>query len=169
VAAVNSPQRIDVEAVLRPSRWAGGMQVIGAIPDYVATQLAIRSQARSVWLHQQTVTHICEQRHLTPRDVEFVLEYMPAAVLRPMFCGLERKGNATRLALAEFIRQERRYLYLAVKLLRARSGDDELWVSTAHPATEETLRRYMRSGRLMGVVGETRLEGGKTRTARWVS
>jgi hypothetical protein len=157
--------RQDVEAVLRPSRWANGMQVIGAIPGYVARQLDLATAARSVWLHEQAVAHICTRCAASPADAEFVFDYMPAAVLRPMFCGVERKGETTRISLVEFIKAERRYLFLSVRLATTRGGD-ELWVSSGYPVNDETLRRYLRTGRLQPVVGERRLEGGKTRTAR---
>jgi hypothetical protein len=147
------------------------MQVIGAVPEYVARQLCLTTPARSVWLHEQTVTHICEQALLRPADSEFVLDYMPAAVLRPMFCGLDQKGDATRITLVEFIRGVRRYLHLTLTVAASRAGDDEIWVSSGYPVSEETLRRYLRRGRLQSVValGDRRLEGGKTRTARHAS
>ena len=157
--------RHDVEAVLRPSRWANGMQVIGAIPEYVARQLDLPTTARSVWLHEQAVAHICTRCAASPADAEFVFDYMPAAVLRPMFCGVEAKGDATRISLVEFIKPARRHLFLSVRLAATRGGD-ELWVSSGYPVNDETLRRYLRTGRLQPVVGERRLEGGKTRTAR---
>ena len=160
-----TPRHLDYEAILRPSRWAAGTQVIGAIPDYVLENLGIQSPARSVWLHEQTVAGICSSRDLRPHDSEFVFEYMPAAVLRPMFYGSERRGDSTRIALVELIKSENRYLYIGVKLTRSRLGDDEIWVSTGFPVSDATLRRYLRSGRLRGGVGR-RLEGGKTRTAR---
>ena len=159
--------KIDIEAVLRPSRWASGMQVIGALPDYVATQLGLTTAARSVFLHQQTVAYICEQRTLTPRDAEFVFDYMPAPILRPMFCGAEERGDDRRVVLAEYIKKEGRYLYVVLTVARVRGGD-ELWVSGAHPMSEVTLRRHLRHGRLRSVVGRT-IEGGKTRTARRVT
>jgi len=157
-------QKLDIEAVLRPSRWASGMQVIGAIPAHVAAQLGLPPTARSVWLHEQTVAHITDQRNLTIADSEFVFEYMPAAVLHPMFCGREYKGDALRISLAEYVRSERRYLYLSATVVGV--GDrDEVWVSSGYPMCEETLRRYLRCGRLQGV-NAGGLEGGKTRTAR---
>jgi len=157
-------QKLDIEAVLRPSRWASGMQVIGAIPAHIAGQLGLSPTARSVWLHEQTVAHITDQRNLTIADSEFVFEYMPAAVLHPMFCGREYKGDALRISLAEYVRSERRYLYLSATVVGA--GDrDEVWVSSGYPMCEETLRRYLRCGRLQGVIAGG-LEGGKTRTAR---
>jgi hypothetical protein len=165
VSVRQTPRHLDYEAILRPSRWASGIQVIGAIPEYVVTNLGLSTPARSVWLHEQTVASICDSRGLRPEDSEFVFEYMPAAVLRPMFFGLEHRGEATRISLVELIRREGRYLYISAKLTRARNGDDELWVSTGYPISDETLRRYLRSGRLQGVVGR-KLEGGKTRTAR---
>ena len=165
VTVRQTPRHLDYEAILRPSRWASGIQVIGAIPEYVVSNLGLSTPARSVWLHEQTVSSICDSRGLRPEDSEFVFEYMPAAVLRPMFFGLEERGDATRISLVELIRRENRYLYIGAKLTKARSGDDELWVSTGYPISDETLRRYLRSGRLQGVVGR-RLEGGKTRTAR---
>jgi hypothetical protein len=164
VSARQTPRHLDYEAILRPSRWAAGTQVIGAIPDYVVENLGIPSAARSVWLHEQTVAAICSG-DLRPQDSEFVFEYMPAAVLRPMFYGSEQRGESTRIALVELIRSEGRYLYVGVKLTRSRTGDDEIWVSTGYPISDATLRRYLRSGRLRGGVGR-RLEGGKTRTAR---
>ena len=160
-----TPRHLDYEAILRPSRWASGMQVIGAIPDYVVTNLGLATTARSVWLHEQTVASICDSRGLRPEDSEFVFEYMPAAVLRPMFFGIEERGDAMRISLVELIRREGRYLYISAKMTHSRSGDDELWVSTGYPISDVTLRRYLRSGRLRGVVGR-KLEGGKTRTAR---
>ena len=160
-----TPRHLDYEAILRPSRWASGIQVIGAIPEYVVTNLGLSTPARSVWLHEQTVSSICDSRGLRPEDSEFVFEYMPAAVLRPMFFGLEERGDATRISLVELIRREGRYLYIGAKLTRNRHDEDELWVSTGYPISDETLRRYLRSGRLRGVVGR-KLEGGKTRTAR---
>ena len=141
------------------------MQVIGAIPEYVVANLGLTTQARSVWLHEQTVTSLCDSRGLCPQDSEFVFEFMPAAVFRPMFFGVEERGGSQRISLVELIRGQGRYLYLGVKLTKARSGEDELWISTGYPMSDETLRRYLRSGRLRGVVGR-RLEGGKTRTAR---
>ena len=165
VSVRHTPRQLDFEAILRPSRWASGMQVIGAIPEYVVANLGLETSARSVWLHEQTVASICDVRGLRPEDSEFVFEYMPAAVFRPMFFGVEQRGGALRISLVELIRGENRYLYIGVKLTRSRSGSDELWVSTGYPISDETLRRYLRSGRLRGVVGR-RLEGGKTRTAR---
>ena len=165
VSVRQTPRHLDYEAILRPSRWASGIQVIGAIPEYVVSNLGLSTPARSVWLHEQTVASICDSRGLRPEDSEFVFEYMPAAVLRPMFFGLEERGDATRISLVELIRREGRYLYISAKLTRNRHGEDELWVSTGYPISDETLRRYLRSGRLQGVVGR-RLEGGKTRTAR---
>ena len=165
VSARHTPRQLDFEAILRPSRWASGMQVIGAIPDFVITNLGLTTSARSVWLHEQTVSSLCDSRGLRPQDSEFVFEYMPAAVFRPMFFGIEQRGESQRISLVELIRGEGRYLYLGIKLTRSKSGDDELWISTGYPISDETLRRYLRSGRLKGVVGR-RLEGGKTRTAR---
>ena len=160
-----TPRHLEYEAILRPSRWASGIQVIGAIPDFVISNLGLTTQARSVWLHEQTVASICDSRGLRPEDSEFVFEYMPAAVLRPMFFGLEERNDATRISLVEMIRTEGRYLYVGTKLTRSSNGDEELWVSTGYPISDVTLRRYLRSGRLRAVVGR-RLEGGKTRTAR---
>jgi hypothetical protein len=165
VTVRQTPRHLDYEAILRPSRWASGMQVIGAIPDYVVRNLGLTTTARSVWLHEQTVASICDSRGLRPEDSEFVFEYMPAAVLRPMFFGIEERGDAIRISLVELIRREGRYLYISAKMTHSRNGDDELWVSTGYPISDVTLRRYLRSGRLQGVVGR-RLEGGKTRTAR---
>jgi len=167
VSVRHTPRQLDFEAILRPSRWASGMQVIGAIPEYVVSNLGLATTSRSVWLHEQTVASICDSRGLRTEDSEFVFEYMPAAVFRPMFFGVEERGGAVRISLVELIRGEGRYLYIGVKVTRSRSGDDELWVSTGYPISDETLRRYLRSGRLRGVVGR-RLEGGKTRTARRV-
>ena len=167
VSVRHTPRQLDYEAILRPSRWASGMQVIGAIPEYVVDNLGLETSARSVWLHEQTVASICDVRGLRPEDSEFVFEYMPAAVFRPILFGIEERGGALRISLVELIRSENRYLYIGVKLTRSRSGTDELWVSTGYPISDETLRRYLRSGRLRGVVGR-RLEGGKTRTARRV-
>ena len=143
------------------------MQVIGAIPDFVVSNLGLTTTARSVWLHEQTVSSLCDSRGLRLQDSEFVFEYMPAAVLRPMFFGVEQRGDSTRISLVEHIRGEGRYLYVGVKLTTSKNGDDELWISTGYPISDATLRRYLRSGRLKGVVGR-RLEGGKTRTARRV-
>lgn len=145
----------DVERVLRPSRWVNDIQVIGALPEHVARQTGLGSGARSVWLHQESVANICEQRHLKPRDSEFVLEYMPAAVLRPMFHGLDRKGDASRIAVAGFVRPERRYLYLALKVVPSRGlgpDEDAIWVSTGYPLSEEAVRRHLRRGTLKPVV-----------------
>ena len=161
----HTPRQLDFEAILRPSRWASGMQVIGAIPEYLVEKLGLTTSARSVWLHEQTVASICDTRGLRPEDSEFVFEYMPAAVFRPMFFGVEERNGALRISLVELIRSENRYLYIGVKLTRTKNDADELWVSTGYPISDETLRRYLRSGRLSGVVGR-RLEGGKTRTAR---
>jgi hypothetical protein len=163
--ARNSHQRLDYEAVLRPSRWARGMQVVGALPDHVAQQLALPGICHSVWLHEGTVVHICERANIAPADSEFVLEWMPAAVLHPMFCGIERRGDTTRVSLVEYVRAARRYIFLGLRVARSAHAEDELWVSTGHPMSEATLRRYLRSGRLEAVQGR-RLEGGKTRTAR---
>jgi hypothetical protein len=163
----HTPRHLDYEAILRPSRWASGIQVIGAIPDFVIENLGLTTRARSVWLHEQTVSSICDSRGLRPEDSEFVFEYMPAAVLRPMFFGLEERNDAIRISLVELIRSEGRYLYIGTKLTRSRTGEDELWVSTGYPISDMTLRRYLRSGRLRGGVGR-KLEGGKTRTARRV-
>ena len=165
MGALQLSHKLDYEAVLRPSRWAEGMQVIGAVPEYVMGQLRIVSPARSVWLHEQMVAHICDRRNVTPSDSEFVFDHMPAAVLRPTFCGAELRGDYIRLSMAGFIRPAGRYIYLAAKLTRGTDGPDELWVSAAYPMSDATLRRYLRCGRLTGVVGRT-LEGGKTRTAR---
>ena len=44
---------------------------------------------------------------------------MPAAVLHPMFCGREYKGDALRISLAEYVRSERRYLYLSATVVGA--------------------------------------------------
>jgi len=165
VSVRHTPRQLDYEAILRPSRWASGIQVIGAIPEYVVQNLGLTTSSRSVWLHEQTVASICDSRGLRTEDSEFVFEYMPAAVFRPMFFGVEERTGSVRISLVELIRGEGRYLYIGVKLTRSRSGDDELWVSTGYPISDETLRRYLRSGRLKGVVGR-RLEGGKTRTAR---
>ena len=161
----SSPHR-DFEAILRPSRWADGIQVIGAIPEYVARQLGMGTRARSVWLHEQTVTQICEHRCAKPIDSELVLDYMPAVVMRPMFCGIHEYAGATRIELVEYIRPAHRYVYLGIKLVAHPLAEDELWVSTGYPVCEQTLRRLMRQGRLQPVVGDRRLEGGKTRTAR---
>ena len=161
-----SAQHRDYEAILRPSRWADGIQVIGAIPDYVARQLGFRSAARSVWLHEQTVMHICEQRCAKPSDSELLLDHMPAVVMRPMFCGMHDYAGSPRIELVEYIRSAHRYLFLGIKLVSHAFDADELWVSTGYPVSEQTLRRLLRAGRLQPVVGERRLEGGKTRTAR---
>jgi hypothetical protein len=161
-----SAQHRDYEAILRPSRWADGIQVIGAIPDYVARQLGLASRARSVWLHEQTVTHICEQQWARPSDSELVLEYMPAVVLRPMFCGMHDYAGAPRIELVEYIKPAHRYVYLSIKLVTHAAGEDELWVSTGYPVSDQTLRRLLRGARVQPVVGDRRLEGGKTRTAR---
>lgn len=157
--------RRDFEAILRPSRWADGIQVIGAVPEYVVRQLGIATRARSVWLHEQTVMHLCDRPTGTPHDSEFVLEYLPAAVMRPMFCARAERGAITRLHLVEHIREAHRYLFVALKVVPAERGD-ELWVSTAFPMNEEALRRELRRCRLQPVIGERTLEGGKTRTAR---
>ncbi len=149
----HTPRQLDYEAILRPSRWASGIQVIGAIPEYVVQNLGLTTSSRSVWLHEQTVASICDSRGLRTEDSEFVFEYMPAAVFRPMFFGVEERTGSVRISLVELIRGEGRYLYIGVKLTRSRSGDDELWVSTGYPISDETLRRYLRSGRLKGVVG----------------
>ena len=159
------PHSLDFELVLRPSRWARGMQVVGAIPEHIVAQLGLLTSCRSVWLHEESVSHICGRHEATPRDAEFVLEYMPAAVMHPMFCGLEWRGDATRIALVDFIAAERRYLYLSIKLARGSAGDDEMWVGGGYPMREHTLRRYLRAKRLQAVTGR-KLEGGKTRTAR---
>ncbi len=161
-----SAQHRDYEAILRPSRWADGIQVIGAIPDYVARQLGLMSSARSVWLHEQTVTHICDQQSARPSDSELVLEYMPAVVLRPMFCGMHDYAGAARIELVEYIKPAHRYVYLCLKVVAHVLNEDELWVSTGYPVSDLTLRRLLRGGRLQPVVGDRRLEGGKTRTAR---
>ncbi|HUF25502.1 MAG TPA: hypothetical protein VMM18_00875 [Gemmatimonadaceae bacterium] len=162
-------QQRDYEAILRPSRWADGIQVIGALPDYVIRQLGVGTCARSVWLHEQTVTQICDNRCARPSDSELVLDHMPAAVLRPMFCGIHEHAGAPRIELVEFIRPAHRYLFLGIKLVIRGLGDDELWVSTGYPVSEQTLRRLLRGGRLQPVVGDRKLEGGKTRTARRIS
>jgi hypothetical protein len=82
-----------------------------------------------------------------------------------MFCGIERRGETTRVSLVEYVRAARRYIFLGLRVARSAHAEDELWVSTGHPMSEATLRRYLRSGRLEAVQGR-RLEGGKTRTAR---
>lgn len=165
MAQAERQSRRDFEAILRPSRWADGIQVIGAVPEYVVRQLGIASRARSVWLHEQTVMHLCDRPTGTLRDSEFVFEYLPAAVMRPMFCARSERGSVTRLHLVEYIREEHRYLFVALKVVSAAEGD-ELWVSTAFPMSEDTLRRELRRCRLQPVIGERTLEGGKTRTAR---
>lgn len=144
------------------------MQVVGAIPEHVARQLGLSTSARTVFLHERTVAAIGAAHERVPRDAEMVFEHMPAPICRPMFCGLEARGDVLRVGLAEFVSAERRYLYVTLTLVRARGGADELWVSAAHPMSEATLRRYLRRGRLQGVVGGS-LEGGKTRTARRAS
>src|SRR5688500_1872963 len=140
-------QKLDIEAVLRPSRWASGMQVIGAIPAHVAAQLGLPPTARSVWLHEQTVAHITDQRNLTIADSEFVFEYMPAAVLHPMFCGREYKGDALRISLAEYVRSERRYLYPSATADGV--GDrPTVGVTSGYPMCAERLPDSLRCGRL---------------------
>lgn len=149
------PKPLDVESVLRPSRWVSDMQVIGAIPEYVAEQIGLTTTARAVFLHQEAVSAICERRQLPPVDSEFVLEHMPVAVLRPSFFGSEQKGHVRRVMLVEYVKRERRYLQLVLKIVdEQRPGDerDEIWVSTGYPLSEESLLRYVRRGRLKPVV-----------------
>ena len=146
---------LDIESVLRPSRWVSDMQVIGAIPEYVAEQIGLSSPTRSVFLHQEAIANICEHRHLPPVDSEFVLEHMPVAVLRPSFFGSERKGDARRLLLVEFVKRARRYLKVVLKIVdEERPGERrcEIWVSTGYPLSEEGVRRYLRRGKLKPVV-----------------
>ena len=146
-------RQLDFEAVLRPSRWVSDMQVIGAIPEFVSRQIGLG--ARSVWLHQEAVANICEQRHLTPSDAEFVLDHMPAAVLHPTFYGLDVKGGARRVHLVDFIKKARRYLLLVLRVVTERRGEGEpkeIWVSTGYPLSDETVHRYLRRGKLKPVV-----------------
>ena len=146
---------LDIESVLRPSRWVSDMQVIGAIPEYVAEQIGLPSRARSVFLHQEAIANICEHRHLPVVDSEFVLEHMPVAVLRPSFFGSELKGSSRRLLLVEFVRRARRYLKLVLRIVdvqQAGGNRSEIWVSTGYPLSDEAVRRYLRRGKLKPVV-----------------
>ncbi len=136
------------EPILRPVAGVADVQVVGAIDEAILSECGLVTSARSVWLHQSTVRHI-QDRRMAPRDVEFALQYMPAAILRPHFFGVDlREARGNRFHLVHLVRDfEGRPLYVALKLVSAvdaSSETDELWVSTAYPIARNflTQKRY---------------------------
>jgi len=140
----------DAEASLRPVGGVADIQVIGALPDRVIELLALRTAARSVWIHQDTVHHIVTQRG---GDSEFVLEHLPQAVLRPQLAGLEL-SDPSRVRLVYYVDGNACYLHVSLKVVAAiesNSSHDELWVSTAYRMGTRSLTRLSNKATLWRV------------------
>lgn len=145
----------EVPPALRPVGRVYELQVIGALDDRVVAILGLTTQARSVWLHPDAVTHIESQR-AAPADVEFVLQHIAAAVLRPDWVGVEGR-DSRRVRLVHLVRVEGRYLHVALKVVSAAdagSDRDEIWVSSAFPLGERSLTRLQRRDTLFVVSWE---------------
>jgi hypothetical protein len=95
---------------------------------------------RTVFVHPDTIHHIAAGRR---SDTEFVLQYMPAAILRPHYCGLDPR-HVNRYDLVHLAEGDERAVLVAIKFvpaIDAGSSVDELWVSTGHPLPRSFLKR----------------------------
>jgi hypothetical protein len=141
------------EAALRPVAGVEELQVVGAVHDRVLGLLGIATVARSVWLHPDVVHHIEQQREFGAGDAEFVLSYMTRTILRPQLVGREFR-DPRRANLVHLVGAESRHLCVALKFvaaMEARSGQDEIWVSTAFPMGHASLTRLKKRSTLIEV------------------
>jgi hypothetical protein len=128
------------DAPLRPVGGVDEIQVVGALSDTVIEALGITTDARSVWLHPDAVTHIITRR---ASEAEFILQNIPVAILRPAYVGVEM-SDQRRICVVHKVGQPHAWLHVAIKLVtaaEARSSKDELWISTAHPLGRRSLTR----------------------------
>jgi hypothetical protein len=130
------------ESILRPVGGVEEIQVVGAVPDVVLEQLEVVTGARSVWLHPDIVQHIYAQRAAKKRqietgDAEFSLQHLPATILRPDYCGLDKRDERRRrIDLVRAVPGTGRFLFTSIKVVgssESHAGSDEIWVCTAHP------------------------------------
>ena len=131
------------ENALRPVGGVEEVQVVGAIPAIVAELLGLTTVARSVWLHPGAVEHIYTRRGLSRGDADFVLSHIPAAVLRPHYCGPDPRAGG-RYDLIHVPENSDRAVFVAIKVVtaaEAASETDEIWVSTGHPLSGNFLSR----------------------------
>jgi hypothetical protein len=140
-------------AALRPVGGVAEIQVVGAISDTVLDQCGVKTDARSVWLHPDVVRKLEAKR---PDSVDFILNHIADAVIRPQYCGLDhRDGSRRRIDLVHLVATYGgRPLFVAVKLVLATdaaSGSDDIWVSTAYPLPPEFLTEPRYSGRFKPV------------------
>lgn len=125
----------ELSAPLRPVGGVEEIQVVGAIPDVVFDQCGFSTRARSVWMHPDVVRKIERKR---PGVVDFTLNHLSEVILQPHYCGRDpRDAGGRRIDLVHLVGEcGGRPLFVSVKLVHAAdaaTGDDELWVSTAHP------------------------------------
>lgn len=140
-------------AALRPVGGVEEIQVVGALSDAVLDQCGVVTDARSVWLHPDVVRKLEAKR---PEFVEFILNHIADAVLRPHYCGLDhRDSSGRRVDLVHLVATYAgRPLFVAVKVVAAAdagSGTDEIWVSTAHPLPPDFLTQPRYCARLKPV------------------
>jgi hypothetical protein len=83
------------------------------------------------------------------KDVDFILNHIADAVLHPHYCGPDRRDSAgRRIDLVHLVSTYGgRPLFVAVKVVagsESGTGDDEIWISTAHslPPSFLTQPRY---------------------------
>lgn len=139
-------------AALRPVGGVQDIQVVGALADVLVAHLDLKTAARSVWMHQDVVQHIQEQR--THTDAAFVLEHMASVVFRPDWAGWD-SGDHRRHILVKAV--ARRLVFVAIKCVSAelaRSANDEIWVSTSWVTNPDSLTRKRWARTLMVVPWE---------------
>jgi hypothetical protein len=136
----------------RGCRYTGRRGIVGSCRG---TPGFFDQSTQRLWMHQDTVKHVVLRR---TDDAAFVLTQIAAAILRPLMAGVEFRDR-TRARLVHRVEQHDCYVHLAIKLVaavEARSGRDELWVSTAYRMGPRSLTRlrnkrtFMAGGRLVG-------------------
>jgi hypothetical protein len=138
--AVVTDRWTNAQAALRPVVGGGEIQVIGALSEPVALVLGLPTTVRTVFVHPDTIHHVAQGRR---SDTEFVLQYMPAAILQPHYCGQDPR-HQNRYDLVHVEHGGERAVLVAIKFVSAVAAGslvDELWVSTGYPLRRGFLKR----------------------------
>ena len=137
------------ETVLRRIGVIQEVVVLGRLPEAAVRHLDLATLERTVLLHPNTAHHIYTERGFEDGESEFVFQHLPRVVCEPHYCGWDPRSSR-RLDLVYVAEGGARAIFAGLKVVdasTARSGRDEIWVSTAHrlPGNFLARKRYRHS------------------------
>lgn len=124
------------------------------LPEKIATFLELETKERRVKVSANQQRHIIKRRQLVSKiDVDLCVKRLKEALINIQYLHLPRRDSRVYELIAHVPSAERRIL-IALKVVLAensKSGQDELWVRTAHPFGKKVFKKKLARNELQEI------------------